>query len=195
MNTVFKSVISTVSDDLKIQNSNHKPTNFAFLKIYVEDNLLRSKYANQIEKHNKTLFENQYPDAGFDILVPEDVTFNTNITTQFIDSGIKTEMYYYNADDNTTINTGYSVHPRSSISKTPLMLANHTGIIDSGYRGNLIGAFRWFQTNEPNYTVKQYTRLTQVCHPSLCPIYVMLVEQYDLTDTSRNEGGFGSTGL
>lgn len=195
MNTVFKSLITSVSDDLKLQTSNHKPTNFAFLKIYVEDDILRSKYANQIEKHNKNILTNPYPDAGFDILVPEDVTFDKNLTTQFIDSGVKTEMYYYNADDKTTINTGYYVHPRSSISKTPLMLANHTGIIDSGYRGNLIGAFRWFQTSEPNYTVKQYTRLTQICHHTLCPIYVIIVDNTDLSDTSRNEGGFGSTGL
>ena len=33
------------------------------------------------------------------------------------------------------------MYPRSSIYKTPLRLANNTGIIDSGYRGNLMGAF------------------------------------------------------
>ena len=31
----------------------------------------------------------------------------------------------------------FYVYPRSSISKTPLRMANSVGIIDSGYRGNL----------------------------------------------------------
>ena len=74
------------------------------------------------------------------------------------------------------------------------MLANHVGIIDSGYRGNLIGAFRSFQTNK-NYVVDKFTRLLQLCHPSLCPIYVILVEESDLVDTERGSGGFGSTGV
>ena len=87
---------------------------------------------------------------------------------------------------------GYYMYPRSSISKTPLMLANHTGIIDSGYRGNLIGAFR--NTDSAEYTVEKNTRLLQVCHPSLCPIYAVLVEEDELSTTSRGEGGFGSTG-
>ena len=39
----------------------------------------------------------------------------------------------------------YQIYPRSSLSKYPIMLANHVGIIDSGYRGNLIVAFRSFQ--------------------------------------------------
>ena len=40
-----------------------------------------------------------------------------------------------------TFNTGYYMYPRSSLSKTKLRLANSVGIIDSGYRGNLIGMF------------------------------------------------------
>jgi dUTPase len=74
------------------------------------------------------------------------------------------------------------------------MLANHVGIIDSGYRGNLIGAFRCLLPDK-NYIVEQFTRLLQVCHPSLCPIYVVLVEESDLVDTERGAGGFGSTGV
>ena len=37
-------------------------------------------------------------------------------------------------------NIGYYLYPRSSISKTPLILANSVGIIDSGYRGNIKAA-------------------------------------------------------
>jgi dUTP pyrophosphatase len=71
------------------------------------------------------------------------------------------------------------------------MLANHTGIIDSGYRGALIGAFR---NMGDEYVVEKHTRLLQVCHPSLCPIYVVLTNENELSSTERGEGGFGSTG-
>jgi dUTPase len=78
------------------------------------------------------------------------------------------------------------------------MLANHTGIIDSGYRGSLIGAFRWLRSSDDDsrsYLVEQNTRLAQVCHPTLCPVYVVLVNERDLSNTERGAGGFGSTGV
>ena len=87
------------------------------------------------------------------------------------------------------------------MSKTPLMLANHTGIIDAGYRGNLIGAVRWLKdsennnVNNPEYILERHTRLLQICHPTLCPVFVYLVEEHDLTTTERGAGGFGSTGI
>lgn len=75
------------------------------------------------------------------------------------------------------------------------MLANHTGIIDSGYRGNLIGAFRALQLpNDNAFTVVKHTRLLQLCHTNLLPIYVVLVEERDLSTSERGDGGFGSTG-
>ena len=86
----------------------------------------------------------------------------------------------------------YYLYPRSSISKTPLMLANHVGVIDSGYRGNIIGSFR---NLVEKYTVQKYTRLLQICAPDLRPLYVEIVSIEDLDITSRNEGGFGSTGI
>ena len=36
------------------------------------------------------------------------------------------------------INCSYYLYPRSSISKTPLRMSNSTGIIDAGYRGEII---------------------------------------------------------
>jgi dUTP pyrophosphatase len=108
---------------------------------------------------------------------------------------IKTEMFYCDVNTDVISPCAFNVHPRSSISKTPLMLANHTGIIDSGYRGSLIGAFRQVPYNIPNneYTVSKNSRLLQICHPSLCPIYIMLVNNNDLSSSERGDGGFGST--
>jgi dUTPase len=84
-----------------------------------------------------------YHNSGFDLFIPQEVIFENEITSKFIDLEIKTEMLYY--ENSQFKNCGYNMHPRSSISKTPLMLANHTGIVDSGYRGSLIGAFRWLK--------------------------------------------------
>ena len=36
--------------------------------------------------------------------------------------------------------TSYMLVPRSSISKTPLRMANSIGIIDAGYRGEIMAA-------------------------------------------------------
>jgi dUTPase len=42
------------------------------------------------------------------------------------------------------------------------------------------------------YTVRRGERLFQICHPSLLPLTVQLVESVDM-DTERGAGGFGST--
>ena len=100
-------------------------------------------------------------------------------------------------------NVSYYLYARSSISKTPLILKNSVGIIDSGYRGNLIAAVYYSPTfndlqkvsiNQlPNsYTIKKGTRLVQICAPELQPFSFDVVNT--LTETDRGEGGFGSTG-
>jgi dUTP pyrophosphatase len=170
--------------------------NFAILKLVVHNNQLRDKYTFMVDAHNKNMLELFYPDSGFDLLFPDDVVFDKEVSTKFVDLNVKTEMLYVNVAQETFSGCAFSVHPRSSISKTPLMLANHTGIIDAGYRGNLIGAFRWLNDDNSaySYNVMQYTRLLQACHPTLCPVYVILLEDNTLSSSERGAGGFGSTG-
>jgi dUTP pyrophosphatase len=169
-------------------------SNFAVLKLYVnsENTELIELYKEHINKHDNTLRTDPYPNSGFDIFVPQNTVFEQQFETKFINMDIKAEMVYYDSLSNTIESCAYTIFPRSSISKTPLMLANHTGIIDSGYRGWLIGAFRSFF---PSYTVEKHTRLLQICHPTLCPVYVKLISESELTNTTRDAGGFGSTGL
>ena len=160
---------------------------FAVLKLAVAEPQLADKYREYIDTHNQGLFANgPYANSGFDLLVPETTTVAQGMKTQMISMGAKAEMLFKGTEP-----CGYYMFPRSSLSKTPLMLANHTGIIDSGYRGALIGAFR---NLGDEYVVEKHTRLLQVCHPSLCPIYVTLVNENELSSTERGEGGFGSTG-
>uniref|UniRef100_A0A6C0JGW6 dUTPase-like domain-containing protein n=1 Tax=viral metagenome TaxID=1070528 RepID=A0A6C0JGW6_9ZZZZ len=173
--------------------------NFAILKLAVNYNNadLKDLYYKKVDAHNEAMLSNPFPDSGFDLFVPEPVVFSDENNSKFIDFQVKTEMLYCNVATNTMRTCGYYIYPRSSISKTPLMLANHTGIIDSGYRGSLIGAFRWLRflnSSSDFYALDPYTRLTQICHPTLCPIYVVIVDESQLSTTERNDGGFGSTG-
>jgi dUTPase len=143
-----------------------------------------------IEKHNKSILDSTHPDSGFDLRVPNMEIFNVPFKSQFVNLGVKSSMSYNGSP------CGFLMHPRSSISKTPLMLANHTGIIDSGYRGPLIAALRYLPCCEgSSYTIDKNTRIMQICHPSLCPIFVIECDESELVETDRGEGGFGSTGV
>ena len=160
------------------------------LKIFIdsEDQGLKSLYKDAITIHNNKM-SSDYPDAGFDLFTP--------VTTICDTDGVNKINFLVkcSATSKNGANTGYYMYPRSSISKTPLRLANSVGIIDSGYRGNLIGAFDCISTGEP-YLLTQYTKLVQICSPTLEPIYVTIVntvEELGL-NTERGEGGFGSTG-
>jgi len=160
----------------------------AVLKIAVnsKNQDLVEVYKTHIEKHNSTLTDS-FPNSGFDLFVPEKTEISSTIVpAAMVSMDIKCEM----TDNNGT--SPYFMFPRSSFSKTPLLLANHTGIIDSGYRGFLIGAFR--NLDKTSYTIEKHTKLLQICHPSLCPVHVVMVEEEELSTTSRGEGGFGSTG-
>ena len=86
----------------------------------------------------------------------------------------------------------YYLAPRSSICKTPLQMANSMGIIDRSYRGPIMAPVR--NTNlTDSYTIEEGTRLFQILAPDLGWIKeIRLVDS--LPETSRGEGGFGSTG-
>jgi dUTP pyrophosphatase len=89
--------------------------------------------------------------------------------------------------------------PRSSISATPLMLANSIGIIDAGYRGAIRAKFRCYidrdtpsTIDEFKYVAEKGLRIVQLVAPDLMPIRIELVDS--LTETERGANGFGSTG-
>jgi len=194
---MFIQTIMFFDDIVEFANNLDQTLPFAVLNLYVRDEPLRDWYQGQIIKHNAAMLNETFPNSGFDVCFPNDVVFDTPFESKMVNLGIKTEMVYCEPRENgyRMTSSAYLVHPRSSISKTPLMLANHTGIIDSGYRGFLIGAFRLLTGDEPPYVVEAQTRMLQICHPTLCPIFVRIVEnESHLSETSRGEGGFGSTG-
>jgi dUTP pyrophosphatase len=169
----------------------------AKLYIFVDSSEpeLLQMYKMKIQDHNSQIDTNEFPNSGFDLLLPNETTFeHNNFKSQLIDFKIKTEMTFSPDPNSPEHNpTAFSIYLRSSICNTPLILANHVGVIDAGYRGNIKGAFRCL---EGSFVAEKYTRLIQICHPSYCKIRVVLVDkESDLSTTVRGSGGFGSTGI
>ena len=171
--------------------------NFAILKVAFASEEIALLYSKAIEKHNHAFVTNNYCDSGVDLFIPDNSVFDKELEPRFVDMKLKTEMVYCDVSNDAIYPSAYYLYPRSSMSKTPLILANHVGIIDAGYRGSVISAFKWVpppSSSRPHYVVEEGTRLTQICHPTLCPIYIRVVDAEDLTSTERGSGGFGSTG-
>ena len=180
-----------------------------YLKIFVTGtNNLKNMYYAAVDRHNKNLINNAFIDAGFDLFLPEyedpieidkwgetvrifEKGLETNLVNK-VDFKLKCSAQMY-CDTGKIFKTGYYMYPRSSLSKTKLRLANSVGIIDSGYRGNLIGMFDLIDVD---YYAKVNDRLVQICAPGLLPIYVEIVNfENELgSETERGSGGFGSTG-
>ena len=166
------------------------------LKIFVDssDNQLLDKYIGAINEHHLKILNNlDHIDAGFDLFSPSEYTMTSSKVNK-LDYQVICSSKIVTYDRNVANNTGFYMYPRSSISKSNLRLANNVGIIDSGYRGHLIGMFDVIYQNE--ITVNKYDRHVQICAPELIPIIVELVSSREELGviTSRGEGGFGSTG-
>lgn len=174
---------------------------YMHLKLYVEGSAganendlanLKNMYKGAIMLHNHKMFKNQFPDAGFDLFAPELLQcYNNGINKLKLKVKCAAQMV---CENGRVFNTGFYMYPRSSTgSKTPLRLANSVGIIDAGYRGEVMAVF---DCKHGDFTIQQYDKMVQLCAPGLVPIYVTLVDDVlELSEeTNRGEGGFGSTG-
>ena len=85
---------------------------------------------------------------------------------------------------------GYFLFPRSSISKTPLRMANSIGLIDGGYRGEIMAACD--NIKDYDFSISKGDRLFQLVSADLSEIEFKITD--NLSDSSRGKGGFGSTG-
>lgn len=196
------------------------------LRMFVDsdDEELKELYKVAAETHNNKLMTNpDFYDSGFDLKLPkreDDCDEDADIVKFYketifvpkhvnkIDFKVKccAEVYQY-AHVSGIVHNYYSpfyTYMRSSMSKTPLRLANNQGIIDAGYRGNLIGMFDCIVSNDDiirtkgcDFCMDKYSRVLQICGPNMEPIYVEIVNSIEELgpSTVRGEGGFGSTGV
>lgn len=83
--------------------------------------------------------------------------------------------------------------PRSSNAKKQLLLSNCVGVIDSGYRGEVMCKFKklsHFCTTDQCYSVgERFAQIIILPYPK-----VTFVLADDLADSDRGNGGYGSTG-
>ena len=124
-------------------------------------------------------------DSGIDLINPYDLLVKSSHPCETLDHLIQCEML-----DSYNKSVSYYLYPRSSISKTPLLMANSVGIIDAGYRGNIMAKLRNLDNDSP-YLVKSGEKLFQICAPNLKTINVEIVSI--LSNSQRGAGGFGST--
>lgn len=124
-------------------------------------------------------------DAGFDLVA--------------VSCKVEDGMYVYGTGLAFEIPEGYVglVFPRSSIAKKDLILSNSVGVIDSGYRGEVMAKFhqarRMFEMSSdefPAYRIGE--RIAQIVFVKLPD--VELVEADELSPSERGTGGYGSSG-
>ena len=142
------------------------------LKIKPRNNVVSKMY----EKHGQ--FHDG--DAGLDLFVIEEQTVESG-KTAWINLGISCE---------TAEKRPYFLMPRSSISKTPIRLCNSIGLIDAGYRGEIMAAVD--NIKQEDFTINSGQRLFQIVAMDGSPLSFELVGK--LSVTGRDTGGFGSTG-
>lgn len=82
------------------------------------------------------------------------------------------------------------IFPRSSIRNYDLVLSNCVGVIDSGYRGEIMATFKKTKLDGMYYDVDD-----KVMQIIILPYPSIEFEFTDeLSETERGEGGFGHTG-
>lgn len=122
-------------------------------------------------------------DAGIDLTC-------TRITTELNECG--QVILVYHTDLAIEIPEGYFalLVPRSSIYKKSLMLTNCAGVIDAGYRGEIMAKFR----NTTDVVPAVYNAGERFAQLLILPVPEVEFEEADeLSNTDRGAGGYGST--
>jgi len=150
--------------------------------------------AKELYKNHSTYHQG---DSGLDLFIVTDEIIPAG-ETRLVDLGISCQLKGFGISQNASYypNPGpekyfsYNMYSRSSISKTPLRLANGVGLCDAGYLGPLKAALH--NTGTTDYTIKKGERYVQLARPDLEEVSFELVESH--RETSRSNMGFGSTG-
>jgi dUTP pyrophosphatase len=170
------------------------------INIFCLNNLKMTKKNNNIE----VLIKKNYPDA--------------KLPTYSKEGDAAMDLYAHSIKPNVEANrdaymeydTGISVKipeghvgllfPRSSISKTPYILANSVGVVDSNYIGAVKLRFKVDATLIQhdlmgNIDLETYSVGDRIGQLMIVPIpTIQLKEITELPDTNRGAGGFGSSG-
>lgn len=166
----------------------------------VRDEQLKQEYRTRISAYMARVERGDpHLDSGFDLLCPKAMVINSRAKGAKLDHQVVCVV-----KNEKNQSQPFYLYPRSSISGTPLRMSNSVGIIDAGYRGNIIAKVDNIDTPPDTTTdheiervtdheIERFDRLFQVCSRTLAPFsMVELVDSVD--ETERGAGGFGSTG-
>lgn len=120
-------------------------------------------------------------DAGLDLFAAEAVTLAAG-ASGLVKTGISVQL---------PEGTEAQVRPRSGLAlKHAVTVLNSPGTVDEGYRGE-VGVIM-INHGRDDFHIEQGMKIAQML---VKPVYtVEVVEASELSDTTRGEGGFGSTG-
>lgn len=115
----------------------------------------------------------------------------------------------YDEDGNVVYGTGLAfeipedhvglLFPRSSNCKQDLILTNHVGVVDSGYRGEIGFKFKpsayFIDNREDKYVVREYEIGDRIGQIIIIPYpQIQFEEVEELSETERGATGYGSSG-
>lgn len=87
------------------------------------------------------------------------------------------------------------IFPRSSNAKKDLLLSNSVGVLDSGYRGEVLFKFKSLYPTRSELYLDIYKIGDKIGQIIILPYpQIEFEEVSELSDTERGTGGFGSTG-
>ena len=138
-----------------------------------------------VEKNNEKAiipFQAHEGDAGMDLFSVDEVTLKP-MERKLIHTGIRIQL---------PKNTEAQIRPRSGLAlKNGITVLNTPGTIDEGYRGEI--GIILINLGQDNFKITEGMKIAQmVIKPTLS---LKVEEVVELTDTSRGEDGFGSTGV
>ena len=121
-------------------------------------------------------------DSGMDLYSIEDLTIASG-ETQLVHTGLKIAI---------PENYEAQVRPKSGLAfKHSVTVLNTPGTVDSGYRGEVCVIL--INHGRDPFHIQKHTKVAQLV---ICPVVqAEIIEVATLDETTRGEGGFGSTGV
>lgn len=179
------------------------PSSVLLLDIYPIGSCSAGLPMCAVTKLNKQVTGRDPTDSGFDLPTPLAAMVPPHKTVRVklgVTATVRRAITYrapdgeWKTDERSAVRLPFWMPPRSSISKTPLILHNHIGVIDAGYNGELQAAL--YNTSDEPYEVQQLQRLVQIVSGDLTPFYKVTIHSHKEKPaaTRRGSGGFGSTG-
>ena len=131
-------------------------------------------------------YKKHQEDFGYDLTATSVEQVAPNIYKYGVGLGFQIDRTDF--EDDTLLSL--DIRPRSSVWNTGMVLANSTGTIDELYNGQVFLIFYHVMPDMPKYEVGD--KIGQMKLGFTIPLKWEFVDE--LQDTSRGDGGFGSTG-